>query len=444
MMTQAEINRIIEEINGTSEKDRRANSKKRHDLYRDGGKRFLVEQILREFGQDALKEMRLAPINVLKKIIDKRAQVYKRAPIRTAKSASDQKLIDYYTEAYSVNQIFQKANRYYSLFSNTQIYQRPMGDKYLFWTDEEQFTTDSNGEKIRFDVNAGPEQWLNPILRMPITNITKDRDNEAWAKQGEDMVDVTMAFQMGWTDLLTIAKHQGFAIMTIIGEEEPKRLEMGINRGIFLRQRPDGPAPKLEYVSGNSPLEEYKNILMELLSVLLTSNDLQPSAIAGQGSGAKYNSGFQALIEMSDNLQAIEMDKPVFKKAELDFWDVLSRWHNWMFDQGVLNDEAKALGKFSDKIELQVIYPDVKPLESEEDVVKRIKELREEGLISRMDAMKKLNPELTDKQIEQKLEEIDNEAKLRAAAFGIPTQEENQNEEPEEPEEQEEEVQSEE
>ncbi len=56
----------VSEINQTNEEDRRARSKKRHDIYKDKGKAFLLEELNREFDSDAIAEFRLAPINILK------------------------------------------------------------------------------------------------------------------------------------------------------------------------------------------------------------------------------------------------------------------------------------------------------------------------------------------------------------------------------------------
>ena len=48
-LSQDTVRQIIEEINGQSELTRRALAKRRHDIYKDGGKHYLIEQIKREF-----------------------------------------------------------------------------------------------------------------------------------------------------------------------------------------------------------------------------------------------------------------------------------------------------------------------------------------------------------------------------------------------------------
>jgi hypothetical protein len=478
---------VIAEISASSEITRRTLQKRRHDIYKDGGKKFLIDQILREFGKDALNEMRLAPINLLKKIVNKRSSIYKKPPTRTALNDSDQKLIDHYVESLSMNQLMQKANRYFTLASNTVIYTRPHNGKlisnvvpawlysvvpdvydktkievyifnsfieadstiplsnvpsatgqganlqtstempgqkidsaaneselqcrqYIFWTENEHQTRGPKGEKIILDPAKAEEQFVNPIGRLPVVNLAKDRDNEPWATQGEDMVDLTIAIQMGWTDVLTIAKHQGFSILTIVSEEEPKKLTIGINKAVWLKARAQGPAPSISYVQGSSPLSEYKELLMDLLGLLLTTNDMDPQSIGGTKSTRTFTSGFHALIAMADNLEATEADKPILLAAEKDQWDVIKKWHNWMIDSGIeMDEEAKALGRFSDDFEIQIAYADIKPLESEDEVLARIEKERKLELITRRDALKKLYPDLSDKQIDEKLVQLEKE-----------------------------------
>ena len=488
ILDQYTIKKIIEEIEGQGEVDRRAKTKRRHDIYKDGGKAFLIEKILREFGQDALSEMRITPINLLKKIVDKRAAIYKRPPVRKTAEPKDQALVSFYEQELNINNVMAKANRYMALASNTVIYVRPKetgmvdacvvpayqysivpnekdqtkveayifssfakkdqvipldapvpgtgvqgfseqrtsksgndlvasqersledgASHYIFWTPENHVTTDHRGNTF-MNPEMGEEQFLNPIGVNPVINVARDRDNEAWATQGEDMVDLAIALQMGWTDVMTIAKHQGFSILTITSEEEPKQIAIGVNKAVWLKiNNTGGPQSTIGYVQGNSQLDAYKSLLQELLALLLTTNNLEPTAIGGNAQARNFTSGFHALIAMADSLEAVEADKPIMRQAEIETWDVIAKWHNWMFDAGLLNEKARAFGKFSPDFTIDVMFSDIKPLESEEDRINRVKQLMDMGLITKRDAIKKLNPELSDEGVDAKLAEIESE-----------------------------------
>ena len=492
VLSQGDISQIIKEINQDSEKTRRAYSKRRHDIYVDGGRKFLIEQIRREFDSKAVNEMRLAPINILKKIINVQSTLYSGGVIRSSAfdNETNQGLIDYYVKELKLDQKFQKANRYYNLSSNVVMYVLPDGDKlkacvvpsylysivpkalepteiqtyifnqfvessqitpnndlnsatgsqgfsrdvgyktngdlvaseekdatsrnrYIFWSDNEHFTTDQNGSKFKFDQSSGDEQYINPIGRMPVINIAKDRDAEPWAQQGEDLVDIALQFQLGWSDIMTTSKMQGFGILTIISPEEPTNLTLGLNKAVWLKQQEGQQTPSISYVSSNSKISEIKDALMDMLGLILTTNNLSPGSVSGMMQAKNFTSGFQALIESSDLLKSIEEQKPVMRDAEKEFWKVLSLWHNYMFDIGVLNNDAKSLGKFSEDFELSVLYKDVKQLESEQERISAVTSLISLGLMTRQDALKKLNPDLTDDQVTEKLQAIDAEKKQR-------------------------------
>lgn len=492
VLDQNDIEQMIEEINNQEEVDRRAHMLRRGRIYADGGKSFLIEELKKEFGSESLNEMRLAPLNLLKKIVNKRSTLYKQAPIRKATTDldSDQVLIDFYTQDLDFNEMMDKAHRYFTLYSNVALYPYPVGDKiafrvippyqysvtpnkidptisdvwvfnrfveegdvtpqdsllpagggqgfgrergfktkdskidsmqkqtekkrtFIFWTDAQHFTVDEDGELLMVDSSGAPieEQIVNPIEMSPVVNLAKDRDGQFWATQFADTVELSIAVMKAWTDILTIAKHHGFSILTVVSEEEPKQLTIGINRAVWLKQKPDGPQPSINYVQASSPLAEYKDLIMELTGLILSTADINPKEISGSSGGASFSSGFQALIETSDTLEARKRDQNPLRRAEQQTWEIIKRWHNWMLDTDQLNPEARALGKFSDDFGVMIEFADVKPLESLEDRIKQVRELKAEGLVTRRDAMKRLHPDMNEEQIDMKLEAIDAEMK---------------------------------
>jgi hypothetical protein len=487
ILTQEHLNQIISEIQGSAEVSRRAQSDRRHTMYKDGGKKYLVEQLKREFDEQAVNEMRLCPINILKKIVNKRSVVYKVPPVRVSLSGeADQALIDYYTKELKLNVAMQKANRYYTLLANTALYVRPYGQslkldivppslysivanpvdrthvdawvfsafteagmstpdrdlsaatgkqgfqrdagfstrqdlvesnenqetddrRFIFWTDSQHFTTDGKANLLVLDPEKGDEQFINPIGVSPVVNLAKDRDNEPWATQFEDAVDLCLAIMLGWTDVLTVAKNQGFSILTIVSQEEPKQLKVGVNKAVWLRRLPDQEAPSISYVQANSPLGEYRALLLDLLAILLSSNDMPPNSVGGTGANRSFTSGFHALIEMSDTIEAVEADKPAMREAEEQLWQVIAKWHNWMLDMDMLAPEARSLGKFSQDFKIAIAFRDVKPIESESEIIASIKDLMSLRLITRKDALKRLKPDLSDEQLDETIKKIDDE-----------------------------------
>src|SRR6476469_399020 len=91
---------ILTEILGKNESYRRADMLMRHDLYRGKSKPYLEQRIRHEFNEESVKEMRLVPVNVLKKIVDAKSIVYKSPPVRkvVTENQIDQALVDYYAK----------------------------------------------------------------------------------------------------------------------------------------------------------------------------------------------------------------------------------------------------------------------------------------------------------------------------------------------------------
>ena len=486
---------IINNINQNAEKDRRARALKRHQMFKDGGRDFLVDQVRKEFGEDAVQEMRLVPINILKKIISMRSGVYKKPPQRIATEQKDNDLITFYEKDLALNRKMQKANKYYNLFSNTELYvtntdngrleldivtpyhyvflankfnreikegivfsvfpdQKDIAPEdepnpatgrgtfsknkgtmaestkissdqhyatqdhvqYTFWTPEFQYITDHKGTPIS-NIQGDVDNFVNPLGIIPSVTLAKDRDNESYSTVGDDLIDIAMTLQLGWSDLLTIAKHTGFGQLLIISEEQPEKLTMGINRAVWLKASLDGFKPEMSYLNANAPLAEYKELLIELLAMLLSSNDLNPQSVGGTFAANQATSGFHALLQNADNMESIEADKPVMASAERELWQIIATYHNWLFDQSALNDEAKAMGKFSDGFEVEIVYPDAQPLQAESEVIANVTMLMDKGLLSRTQGLKKLNPEMGDDQIDNLVKEIELERTQSLARF---------------------------
>jgi hypothetical protein len=510
ILDEYSIKKIIEEIQDQGEVTRRSLAKRRHDVYKDGGKRYLLEELSREFTAESISELRLDTTNILKKIINKRSSLYsQRGPIRTANNPSNQMLLDYYVEELEFNQLMAKANKYFNLFSNTVIYVYPKGNElqamvlpsylysgvpdtydrcdarawvlnsftedgtitlyddvpangpegfsrqvpfkttgdlvnsnertdastprqYIFWTDEEHFTCDQNGNKIVFDPSLGNEQFLNPINKMPLISLNKDRDSEFWAEQGEDLIDGAIQLQKMLSDVATIAKMQGFSLLCVTGPEQPASLKISLNKAVFLKSVEGQPTPTISYVQASSQIDQYMAMIMEKLGLLLTTNDMNPKEIGGSLSPRTFSSGFQALIEQADTLMAISADKPVLIDAEKDTWEVIALWHNFMYDSGNLEPEAQALGKFSDDFSVSIVFREMKPMVSEQEILQAIQTKTNLGLITRRDALKQLNPDLTEEEIDQKLAQIDAESAGRLQQFApqLAQNNPNPNEEP--------------
>ena len=70
-----------------------------------------------------IARLRIVPINVLKRIIDKLSKIYAKAPLRTINKGveKDKELLDYYSESMNPNVVMSIANAMFNLCKNTFI-----------------------------------------------------------------------------------------------------------------------------------------------------------------------------------------------------------------------------------------------------------------------------------------------------------------------------------
>lgn len=126
--------KIIEEIKGSENRDRRDEAYKRYLIFKDKTDRLVVEQLMLQFDADTIREMTYAISNVslLKKVIGKLARVYSNGVQRTVKDPKGNPLeavtanLQKLETALSINSEMKKANRFLKLQYNMAIYIRPV------------------------------------------------------------------------------------------------------------------------------------------------------------------------------------------------------------------------------------------------------------------------------------------------------------------------------
>ena len=123
--------KLIQEIEGTENRKRKADAYKRYQCYKDQTYIYVINELLKQFDSNTVNEMSYAVANIslTRKVIDKLARVYKYGVEREMEGSSEavkavENLADF-------NNAMKKTNRFFKLFKNTALYIRPMpvGDK---------------------------------------------------------------------------------------------------------------------------------------------------------------------------------------------------------------------------------------------------------------------------------------------------------------------------
>lgn len=127
----ASIRKIIigEIINGTENIARKNCELRKHEIYRDQNKKWVMHALLKEgFKQQTLARMenRASNISICKKIVNKLAQTYSGGVQRIAEDEASQESIDLLADRLEVNTSLKKSDRYRQLFRNCAIQSVPV------------------------------------------------------------------------------------------------------------------------------------------------------------------------------------------------------------------------------------------------------------------------------------------------------------------------------
>ena len=111
-------NSAIGEIGGEENKQRKEESLRRFEIYRQRQRQFILDRLEEEFSVQTVREMRtITSINLAKKIVDEMASIYKTQPEREYENATEAQAeyLDNLYEYSQANVKLKRANRYYKL-----------------------------------------------------------------------------------------------------------------------------------------------------------------------------------------------------------------------------------------------------------------------------------------------------------------------------------------
>jgi len=147
---------VLKEVNSQENWSRKREAKRRYDILRDYTSKYVLRALEQETTNDVLKEIsnRVSNISIARKIIDKKAMVYKHGATRTTEDEADQEKLDQLLDLINFNSGMKKMNEYVEAFRNGIGYIFPYQDK------------NSGKWKIKFNT-------LSPFL----VDVIEDADN---------------------------------------------------------------------------------------------------------------------------------------------------------------------------------------------------------------------------------------------------------------------------
>lgn len=408
------------------------------DFYNNNHVKYVRDKLCEEYQNpsDVDSNRNIFSINVTRKVIDATATVYLHEPKREYINANEQDLerIDHLYDITSIDQVLKKANNIYKLVDQCVIQivpfrgelkvrampphlydvvcdpdmaeeaiayvtMRPDPSKkqdnklvissskeapedfiYTFWTAESYFKTNSAGELI-------DEEIRNPIGRLPFIDVSSDKQFEYWIDRPSSIVQFAIEFMLCLCDVANISKLQGFAQAVLASHEKPTDLKIGPNHYIHLQISDDSTVqPSFSFASPNPDLGSSIELLEKMLSMFLSSINVEPSTISTSGKGQTYTSGLDRFLAGVQRFEASKDDVTLFRKVEREVFSLLIDWHNELQDYSDTSEKFN-IGTVSFDVMQNVVFSSPELVETDKEKCEIIAKKLEMGLISKLEAI---------------------------------------------------------
>ena len=292
--------------------------------------------------------------------------------------------------------------------------------RYIWWSDSYHFSTFEDGsycEDLMDRDEAGSPDLTNPIEMLPFVNNAEEQDGRFWAEGGEDIADGAILTNKIITDMFYIMMLQGFGLLVVVGRNLKEHYKVGPNQAILLEQEEDGPAPSAQFANANPQLDMWMRAIEQYIAMLLTTNNLSVTHVAGKLDAVNFPSGIAAIIEMSEVTLETEDKYSQYAQQERDAFRIIQAWQAYLGATDEVDPAFKALPQLPPDIgtTLSTKFTSIKPVMTEGEKLANLKARKELGLNEEIDLIMLDNPDMDKEDAEAKLLRI-KAAKLEAMA----------------------------
>lgn len=423
-----------------------------------------------------LAKFRIAPINILRRIVDKLSKIYAKSPRRIAlvngePSEKDQVLLDWYIQHMQCDVYWNIANELFNLSKTVSVepfvdkglprmraipndrfmyYSDDMNDPtkptawikamgsiyddkeqkqkaiFYIYTDEEFIPVTEDGVVLT-DVLAKLENpnAQNPYGKIPSVYVNKSF-HSITPPIDSDVLAMTKLIPVLLSDLNYAVMMQAFSIIYGIDVDQ-ENLVMAPN--VFWNLKSDKTSDKKPEVGTIKPevdITQVMEFIKAQLILWLNSKNIRPGSV-GDLSAENMASGIAKIVDEMDTFEDRQKQVQFFQKAEYDFWALISQnMHPYWRSQKMIDTNLD----FSPNVEIKVEFPEQLPMSDRSKLIDdAIKEL-DKALTTKERAIKMINPDMDSAQVEALLEEIQEETTIEIPEVtevpDEPTQEEAQ------------------
>ena len=187
-----------------------------------------------------------------------------------------------------------------------------------------------------------------------------------------------------------------------------QKVNTGLTTSVKIPQ-PDlegSPPTTFEYKSPNPDLSGQMEVYSNYLSAILSQAGINAATILKDGAQS-FTSGLDRAIANADVTSIIAQNQNDYISVEKQAFEIVKAWSK-VIDLKV---------KFSEKSELQILFPKPKILISDKETLENIKLRMDLGLITKVEALRIIDPNLTEEEAKDRLDEIKEERAENAPAM---------------------------
>jgi hypothetical protein len=288
--------------------------------------------------------------------------------------------------------------------------------RFTWWSGKYHFTTDGLGEFADTDqfIKDNPNRE-NPIGELPFVSMNKDQDEQYFSLGGQDLADGTILINVLLTDLNYILFYQGMGVFYASGDGLPDKVRVGPNSALVFKPKQEGAANnvKVGFATSNPPVDSHLRNIEQQLAILLSTNNLEPSGVATALSKDSATSGIHELIKRADVTEAIEDSQDFFVPAEQAINRIAAKWLNDLIKKNLADTDCKNVGSMDPMMKISVEYKPPAVLLSETERVNTIQQKLGIPLMTMIDAVKEMNPDLSDEEAVMRVQELESDYKRR-------------------------------
>lgn len=472
---------IVDDIKSPENVRRKAESLRSYEVYNDNAYPYVFDKLKCQLSEKTAVSMPIvANLNIAKAVVDKSATIYIDEPTRTYTdiSEADKEVLEMLYDECGFNTYFSKANKYYKLRNQSFLQVVPKNQKlklrvlhahnidvipdendpeiafayivssfdkaaylkagqdgtnqkiadaddykstlerFQVWTNELVFTMNGRGDVIG-------DILPNPIGQIPFVDISKDKDFEFFVRIGQALTDFTIDFNVAWSDLMYIARMQGYSVGVLTGDAnlKPDDLTIAPNKFLFLPKNPNNPDSilSLDFKSPTPNLADQLKSIEAMIATFLTTRGLDTKAISVNGQNNSYSSALERLLAMIDQFRATKDDFDLFKTVEYKVHEIVVKYLALLTGTEYLEPEYNVTQAIVNS-DINVNFARPEMVETKTEMLANAKSEIDLGIEDKYSINAKINGISIDESIEElnELEQrkIDNLARLSGASGG--------------------------